>query len=287
MLYIVLVLISSAPHLIFLMKPRLVEVREMLSYSLFFQKKHWNRFRMNFLKALAYIRIAPLLSLSIYSYSQNDGAASVLERYGNLDIERTGPTIDADLAQKYYRRGNTYSNLQRHEEAVEEYRKAISADPSFSEAIRSLANTYFYLERFDEAKPLLARFIALQNQPSAALIASVSTLGKLEREAGNYEISISYDLRAIELDPLNDSQVHIMANTYNNAGEADKAIAVYRAGTDVMPGNAFFDRSLGRILEQENRTEEALLAYEAAASKDPDSDFYANLVEATRNRLNR
>lgn len=242
---------------------------------------------MKYLKALAYVSIVPLLSLSASSFSQTDGAASVLERYGNLDIQRTGPTIDADLAQKYYRRGNTYSNLQRHEEAVEEYRKAVSADPNFSEAIRSLANTYFYLERFDEAKPLLARFIELQNQPSAALIASVSTLGGLERKAGNYELSISYDLRAIELEPLNDSQVHIMANTYNNAGEADKAIAVYKAGIDVMPENAFFDRSLGRILEQENRLEEALLAYEAAATKDPESDFYANLVESTQNRLSR
>ncbi len=242
---------------------------------------------MNYLKALAFISIAPLLSVSINSYSQNAGTASVLERYGNLDIERRGPTIDADLAQKYFRRGNTYSNLQRHEEAIEEYRKAISADPRFSEAIRSLANTYFYLQRFDEAKPLLARFIELQDQPSAALIASVSTLGELERTAGNYEISINYDLRAIELDPLNDSQVHIMANTYNNAGEESKAIAVYQAGVAAMPGNAFFDRSLGRILEQANRTEEALLAYEAAAAKDPDSEFYARLVESTRARLNR
>ena len=72
-----------------------------------------------------------------------------------------------------------------------------------------------------------------------------------------------------------------------NSEDADKAIQVYRAGISIMPGNAFFDRSLGRILEQEGRTGEALLAYEAAAAKNPDSDFYANLVETTRNRLQR
>jgi len=87
------------------------------------------------------------------------------------------------------------------------------------------------------------------------------------------------------LDPDNDSQIHIMANTYNNAGEADKAIAVYRAAVAVMPDNAFFYRSLGRILEQEGRLEEALSEYESAAEKNPDSDFYVNLVETTRRRL--
>ena len=119
------------------------------------------------------------------------------------------------------------------------------------------------------------------------MIAAVTTLGELERRDGNFDASIDYDLRAIELDSDNDSQVHIMANTYNNAGEADKAIAVYQKAIEVMPGNAFFDRSLGRILEQEDRIEEALQAYESAAAKNPDSDFYTNLVESLRNRLQR
>jgi tetratricopeptide (TPR) repeat protein len=226
-----------------------------------------------------------ILAMSTASVAQDDGAASVLQRYGNLAIERTGPTIDAELGQKYLRRGNTYSNLERFIDAIDEYRKAISADPSLADALRNLANTYYYLERFDEAKPLLARFIRLQTTTTASLIAAVTTLGELERGDGNYAASIAYDLHAIELDSDNDSQVHIMANTYNNAGEADKAIAVYQKAIEVMPGNAFFDRSLGRILEQENRIEDALQAYESAAAKNPDSSFYSDLVESTRSRL--
>ncbi len=237
------------------------------------------------LNLLAYASVVPVIMLGPSAYSQDSASSNVLERYGNLDVTREGPTIDAELAQKMFRRGNTYSNLQRYEEAIEEYRKAISADPNFSAAIRNLANTYYFLERYDEAKPLLARFIELEDSPTAGLIAAVSTLGELERQARNFDVAIDYDLRAIELDPDNDSQIHIMANTYNNAGEADKAIAVYRAAVAVMPDNAFFYRSLGRILEQEGRLEEALSEYESAAEKNPDSDFYVNLVETTRRRL--
>lgn len=237
------------------------------------------------LNILAYVSVAPVLMLSGNAYSQDSASSTVLERYGGLDVTRQGPTIDAELAQRMFRRGNTYSNLERHEEAIEEYRKAISADPNFSAAIRNLANTYYFLERYDEAKPLLARFIELEQSETAALIAAVSTLGQLERQSRNFELAIGYDLRSIELDPDNDSQIHIMANTYNNAGEANKAIDVYRAGIAAMPDNAFFYRSLGRILEQEGRLEEALAEYEAAAEKNPDSDFYSNLVDSTRRRL--
>jgi tetratricopeptide (TPR) repeat protein len=54
-----------------------------------------------------------------------------------------------------------------------------------------------------------------------------------------------------------------------------------------MPGNAFFDRNLGRILEQEGRLDEALLAYESAVAKDPESEFYAKLVDNLSRRLQR
>jgi tetratricopeptide (TPR) repeat protein len=226
-----------------------------------------------------------LLMLGSVTTAQDNGASAVIERYDNLALTREGPTIDRELAQRMFRRGNTYSQLERHEEAIEEYRKAISADPNFVDAIRNLANTYYYLERYQEAKPLLARFIELQTATSAPLIAAVQTLGQLERDDGNFAEALEYDLQAIALDPNNDSQVHIMANTYNNNGLAEAAIEIYRAAIETMPDNAFFDRSLGRILERAGRLEEALDAYRRAAEKDPDSDFYADLVANLESRL--
>ena len=228
-----------------------------------------------------------ILLLSPPGHGQDGGASAVLDRYNGLALPRQGPTIDASLAQRLFRRGNTFSSLGRHEEAIEEYRKAISADPSFSDAIRNLANTYYFLENYEEAKPLLARFIELETQTTASLIAAVQTLGELERNSRNYESAIEYDERAIELNPDDDSQVHIMANTYNNNGYPELAIRVYQAGIRAMPGNAFFDRSLGRLLEQSGRLEEALAAYRSASAKDADSDFYADLVESLERRLAR
>ena len=108
---------------------------------------------------------------------------------------------------------------------------------SFSDAIRNLANTYYFLENYEEAKPLLARFIELETQ-AASLIAAVPTLGELERNSRNYESAIEYDERAIELNPDDDSQVHIMANTYNNNGYPE-LVRVYQAGMGRCPGMRF------------------------------------------------
>lgn len=237
------------------------------------------------------LRLLSILLLAVTGLAATTSSAqdtgTVLERYGNLDVERSGATIDAELARKLLRRGNTYSNLQRYDEAIAEYRKAISADPTLAEALRNLANLYYFLERYDETKPLLARFINLQEQSSAALIAAVQTLGQLHRQDGEYDAALDYDLRAIELVPDDDSQVHIMANTYNNAGETDKAIAIYRAAVAAQPDNAFFHRSLGRMLEAEGRLDAALAAYREAMRRNPESDFYANLVDSLERRLDR
>ncbi|MEX2131038.1 MAG: tetratricopeptide repeat protein [Pseudohongiellaceae bacterium] len=221
-------------------------------------------------------------------FTQQSGAVdhSMHTQPGAAPMRSAGaPTVDAELAQRLYRRGNTYSNLERYDEAIDEYRQAIVADPNFGDAIRSLANTYYFLERVEEAKPLYARYIEMTTEASASLIAAVATLAELERVARNFETSLRYDLKAIELDPENDSQIHVMGNTYNNAGATGKAIQIYRAGIAAMPGNAFFYRTLGRLLEQENRLTDALSAYEQAAELDPESDFYADLVQSTRARL--
>lgn len=235
-----------------------------------------------------------LISVSCFicaaGIAQSDADLSrVLSQYNVPTAGSSSATVDAELAQRMFRRGNTYSNLERFEDAIAEYRQAIAADPNFGEAMRTLANIYYFQGRYQEAKPLLARFItmSMQTETTAPLIASISTLGEMERKDGNYAISIALDLKSIALDPNNDSQVHIMANTYNNAGDADKAIQIYRAGIVAMPGNAFYYRTLGRLLDQEGRMEEALALYEQAAQVNPDSPFYADLVTATKAKLGR
>jgi tetratricopeptide (TPR) repeat protein len=126
---------------------------------------------------------------------------------------RAPAVIDTELAQTHYRRGNTYNNMERYDEAIQEYQLSITADPNFADSVRNLANIFFFQERFEETIPLLERFIALQKETTAGKIAAYNTLGQLLRDAKRFDESIEVDVLAIEHDPANNSQVYVMANT--------------------------------------------------------------------------
>ena len=191
-----------------------------------------------------------------------------------------------ELAQRHYRRANTYNNMERFDEAVTEYQLAIAADPNMSDAYRNLANIFLSREQFNDAITMLARFITLQNnQPGTPLIASLKTIGELLRRAERFDESIDYDIRAIAADPRDESQIHLMANRYDNAGDAEKAIRIYEQATISIPDNAFMNRNLGRLLEREGRLQEALVQYQRAAETDPSAQYYRELVQNIEARL--
>ena len=199
--------------------------------------------------------------------------------------QQAGTVVDQELGQRHYRRGNTYNNLERHDEAITEYQLSITADPNFADAYRNLANILYFQKRYLEAIPMFQRFIDLQKEPSAGLIAALNTLGQLLRDEQCFAEALPVDLRAIEQDPKNASQIYVMGNTYFNAGFADEAAQVYLQALKVMPEDAYLHRSLGRMYEDMGRLEEALAQYRAAATIDTASDFYKDLVSSLEARL--
>lgn len=192
---------------------------------------------------------------------------------------------DTELAERHYRRGNTYNNLQRYDEAAKEYELSLAADPNYSESVRNLANIYYFQERYGDAIPLLQRYVQLEKEITVSVIASFNTLGQLLRDAGRYDEAIEVDLQAIEHDPDNASQVYVMANTYFNAGRTQDAIRVYEKALTVKPDDAFIHRTLGRMYEDAGRDVDALQQYRAAAQLDPESQFYRDLVSLLETRL--
>ena len=201
------------------------------------------------------------------------------------NAQQAGTVVDQELGQRHYRRGNTYNNLERHDEAITEYQLSITADPNFADAYRNLANILYFQKRYLEAMPMFQRFIDLQKEPSAGLIAALNTLGQLLRDEQRFAEALPVDLRAIEQDPKNASQIYVMGNTYFNAGFADEAAQVYLQALKVMPEDAYLHRSLGRMYEDMGRLEEALAQYRAAATIDTASDFYKDLVSSLEARL--
>lgn len=213
-------------------------------------------------------------------------AMPVSAQTGATQQEQAVASSTNELAQRHYRRGNTYNNLERFDDAVTEYQLAVAADPNLADAYRNLANIFLSQDKFNEAIVNLERFIALQSsQPSTPLTASLKTVGELLRRAERFEEAIDYDIRAIAADPRDDSQVHLMANRYDNAGHTDKAIRIYQQAVMSIPDNAFMNRNLGRLLEREGELEAALAQYKKAAETDTSAQYYRELIQNLEARL--
>lgn len=193
---------------------------------------------------------------------------------------------DTELAERHYRRGNTYSNIDRHEDAIREYRLSITADPEFADSYRGLANIYYSQGRYEEAIPMLSEFVKrFADDAGAPMIAALGTLGELLRETGRYEEAIEIDLRAMNASPDDHSQVFLLGNAYYNAGHTGKAIRIYRKALENFPEDAFIHRTLGRMHDDQGRLEQALEHYRRASELDEGSDFYRELVRDTEEAL--
>jgi len=204
---------------------------------------------------------------------------------GHGPLAQTREVVDVELGQRHFRRGNTFNNLERYEEAIAEYELAVTADPNLAEAYHNMASILYFQKRFGEAIPAYQRFVALQKEPSAALIAALNTLGQLLRDEQRYAEALPIDLQAIERDPKNASQIYVMGNTYFNAGFADEAAQIFAKALEVMPEDAYLHRSLGRMYEDMGRLDDALAQYQAASAAEPTSDFYKDLVSALEARV--
>lgn len=200
-------------------------------------------------------------------------------------VAQTREVVDVELGQWHFRRGNTFNNLERYEEAIKEYELAVTADPNLAEAYHNMASILYFQKRYAEAISPYQHFVALQKETSAALIAALNTLGQLLRDEQRYAEALPIDLQAIERDPKNASQIYVMGNTYFNAGFADEAAQIFAKALEVMPEDAYLHRSLGRMYEDMGRLEDALVQYQAASAADPSSDFYKDLVSALEARV--
>lgn len=227
--------------------------------------------------------VACVLSLVIM------GAAPglVTPEAGRAHAQQGGDSAtDTELSIRHYRRGNTYNNLERYDEAIEEYRLSIAADPEMLDSHRNLANIYYSQEKYDEAVPHFIRFVNLYDgPPDTALRSALANLGRLLRERGEYERALEYDLRSLEADRQNESLVFLTGNDYLNAGKTEMALQIYEKAVELHPDNAFMHRTLGRMYDEQGELEKALTQYQRAAEIDTGSDFYRELVRTTQERM--
>jgi len=119
------------------------------------------------------------------------------------------------------RKGVTFLDQKKFDEAIPLFRKAIELNPAYSSAYSNLASCYLYLKQFDSA--VVYFDISLGMNPYSSV--QYNNLGSTYLYKKEYDKAEKYLNKAIELDPENAISIILLAEVYKQTGELYKQIA--------------------------------------------------------------
>jgi len=204
-------------------------------------------------------------------------------------------------AEVYFLQGNLYERQQKIDDAVKSYQKAIELDPDFTRSYYNLGVLLLVQERpvkaseqFDQLVRREPRFIsdflrigrmfilqkdyltanrylkmAVEVKPTANAYNDLSVISIFEKDFDN---SIDYALKAIELDPK-------LASAYNNLGVAyangkkdfQKATEYYKQAIELNPKYGTAYQNLGEAQFLAGKLDDAVMSYQKCLELDPAS----------------
>jgi len=207
-----------------------------------------------------------------------------------------------DSFQAYNNLGLQLEFLGRLNEAEDKYKKALAIKPDLIEARANLANLYFKLKLYDQAK---AEYILLEKSPLGSKAGEVlNNLGNTCEVMGNMDEAIVKYNQALALDPrlkftrFNLARIYFAKGDFNSAvfqileslGEngdngRQKAVLNFLKNAGHVENADQFFNNLGINFAQNNRWDEAIKAFSCALELDPkSSDYYHNLGLAYLNK---
>ena len=166
--------------------------------------------------------------------------------------------------------------------AIDEYSKIVSLEPDSIEDRLLLGQLYSVNHESAKAED---QFKAAQKiDPSSEEV--VLNMARLYSEEGDTQRAIEV-LSAIPEDDQTPRTEFALGGAYDQIKEPKKAIAAYRRAVDLDPSNLDAQRSLALALLNDNDLDDALAAYKAISTADPqDANAWLRIAEIQRRQSN-
>ena len=201
----------------------------------------------------------------------------------DLAIELIGKAIQNNprVPQYHDHIGSAYLALERFNEAVSCFERALALKPDFAGACNNLANALRALNRREEAAIYYRKAIKLMPDMAEAY----NNLGNLLHEAGETERALPIIRMAIELKPDNPETHHTMGIVLHDSGKTDEALLHYRKAIELKPDYPEAYNNMGILLHDKGKIDEAICCYGQAIDLKPDyPEAYNNLGNSLRSR---
>jgi len=167
--------------------------------------------------------------------------------------------LDPKNAVAYGSLGQIYVRMQRSAEAAATLEKAIALNPADKEATLALGDAYKDARDFVKAADAYEKYLSLKpDNPGPAY----QRLGESRKEANQFEAAIAAFLEALKPDPRSLNINLNLAQSYEKAGQLDKAEETYKFLAEVDPKSAV--SYYGYILNMYDKAGQPAKAIEAA-----------------------
>jgi protein O-mannosyl-transferase len=177
-------------------------------------------------------------------------------------------TLWADVVQKspqkargYNNLGAAYADLNRWDEAIQEYKAALTLKPNLAEAHNNLGRAYYkgsgqYNDATQEYKT------ALSLKPDYA--EAQNNLGMVYYDQGKLSDALLEYEKALKINSDYAIAYNNRGNVYKKLGRLSEAFGDYRRALAVNPDFAEAHNNLGVVLQDSGRFHEAILEYQTA-----------------------
>ncbi|MDB9477290.1 serine/threonine-protein kinase, partial [Dolichospermum circinale CS-537/03] len=165
-------------------------------------------------------------------------------------------------------RGNALGRLEKYKEAITSYDKAIAIQPNYYESWSKRGLALCYLQREEEAISSFDKAIAIQPDYTHAWFNRGNSLHELEK----YEEAIaSYD-KAIAIEPDDNEVWNNRGNSLYELEKYEEAIASYNKAIAIEPDDNEVWNNRGNSLHELEKYEEAIASYNKAIAIEPDDN---------------
>jgi tetratricopeptide (TPR) repeat protein len=158
-----------------------------------------------------------------------------------------------DLAVEYYNIGTAYFELERYDEAVAFYAKALRLDRRLVRSSYNMARAQIELGHFSDAHDVLIRL--LDQDPENIVV--LQTLGYVSFRCGDIENAVEYYTRVLEISPFEFTSLYNLGVLETRAGNPEVGLKYFLDAARIEPENAGVLQRTAETLAKLERYEES------------------------------
>jgi tetratricopeptide (TPR) repeat protein len=174
--------------------------------------------------------------------------------------------INSNNAIELSKQGNTLFDLQRYQDALAVYEKAVDVRPDYPQGWNGQGKTLYKLKKYKESLAAYDKAIQIQPDYFEAWSERGFVLGSLQR----YQEAIASFDKALQLNNENSEVWNAKGEAFSNLNQYDQAIKSYEKAIEFKPDNYEAWYKKGLALQNSNQYEKAIAAYEKAVDFKPD-----------------